>query len=229
MANLLILEDDKDQAQLLKRWLLEKGHEVTHAPTGREFLDFFKANTFDLAILDWHLPDISGIDVLRYVREKMQSNIPIIFATQKNEEEDIVRALNTGADDYLVKPLRHFELMARITALLRRRTPDDDHKVLSIGPIEVDTSNQTVRLHGEKVKLTHKDYLLACCMIKNAGKVLSREFLLSDVWGIDCELHTRTVDVHVSRLRRSLHIGAGIGVYIRTIYQHGYRLEAIEG
>ncbi len=229
MASIAILEDDKDQVQLVSRWLTESGHKVSHADNGKEFLQLLKSGDFDMAILDWQLPDISGIDVLRHIRLDMKSSIPVLFATQKGQEDDIVKALNTGADDYLVKPLRHGELMARVTALQRRSGSADEFDILELGPIHIDTNNHIVRVHDETIKLTQKDYLLAVCLIRNFGKVLSREFLLKEVWGIDSDLNTRTVDVHVSRLRRSLKIGPEIGIYIKTIYQHGYRLEQMEG
>jgi DNA-binding response OmpR family regulator len=228
MVNIAILEDDKDQAQLLRRWLTENGHTVSHADNGSDFLALIRSTDFDMFILDWQLPDLSGIDVVRHIRLDMECTTPVLFATQKNQEDDIVKALNSGADDYLVKPLRRRELMARVTALQRRNVPAEEPETLELGPIHIDTNNHIVRVHGETIKLTHKDYLLATCLIKNFGKVLSREFLLKEVWGIDSDLHTRTVDVHVSRLRRSLKIGPDIGIYIKTIYQHGYRLEKME-
>lgn len=229
MVNIAILEDDTDQAKMLSRWLTERGYDVSHSDNGEEFLRRFESESFDMAILDWQLPGLSGIDVLRHIRQTLESNIPVLFATQKSEEKDIIRALDCGADDYVVKPLRHGELIARITALQRRSTPVEEQTVLDLGPIQIDTHTQTVKVSDEIVKLTQKDYLLAECLLKNFGKVLSREFLLREVWGIDSELHTRTVDVHISRLRRSLKIGPESGIYITTIYQHGYRLEKKDG
>jgi DNA-binding response OmpR family regulator len=178
--------------------------------------------------LDWQVPELSGIEVLRHVRETLHDSVPVVFATQRKGEQDIVEALDQGADDYLVKPIRHRELLARINALQRRAGFDEDPEELQLGPIRISLKSQTVTVNDVKVKLTHKDYLLSCCLLRNFGKVLSREFLLKEVWGIGSDLHTRTVDVHVSRLRRSLNIGPDIGYYIKTIYHHGYRLEKIE-
>lgn len=223
-----IVEDDHAQAQLVKQWLEGEGHEVDHYPDSRVFVRSFHEYPRDLLILDWEMPNLTGIDVLRSVRGTLSSDIPVLFATQRDNEEDVVAALKSGADDYLVKPLRHAELVARIDALKRRSGFADETDILELGPVVINTKAETVTLHGEPVKLTQKDYQLAICMLKNIGKVLSREYLLKEVWGVDVSLHTRTVDVHVSRIRRSLNIGPEIGYCIKTIYQHGYRLEKVE-
>ena len=228
MLKILVLEDDKDQARLLTRWLTDEGHNVSHTLSGKECLDLFKSSSFDMCILDWQLPDLSGIDVLVQIRNHMQSKIPVLFATQRNDEDDIVLALNHGADDYLVKPLRQKEVLARVNALKRRSLNGSDSELLELGPVKIKLQTQKVLVNDQIVRLTHKEYLLTCCLFRNFGKILSREFLLKEVWGIDSDLHTRTVDVHVSRLRRQLNIGPDIGYYIKTIYQHGYRLEKIE-
>lgn len=222
------LEDEQSQAELVKSWLLGEGFEVNHADTGREFIRLLTDNPVDMLILDWQLPDMEGVDVLASVRNQLNSNVPVIFATQRDAEADIVKALQAGADDYLVKPLRKGELLARLDSLARRAGVTNNDSRIELGPITLDNAAQIVTVNGEVVKLTPKDYQLACCMLRNVGKLLSRDYLLREVWGIDASLNTRTVDVHVSRIRRSLNIGPEIGYCIKTVYQHGYRLEKIE-
>ena len=222
------LEDEQSQAELVKSWLLGEGFEVNHADTGQEFIRLLTDNPVDMLILDWQLPDMEGVDVLASVRNQLNSNVPVIFATQRDAEADIVKALQAGADDYLVKPLRKGELLARLDSLARRAGVTNNDSRIELGPITLDNAAQIVTVNGEVVKLTPKDYQLACCMLRNVGKLLSRDYLLREVWGIDASLNTRTVDVHVSRIRRSLNIGPEIGYCIKTVYQHGYRLEKIE-
>ncbi|WP_188151089.1 response regulator transcription factor [Teredinibacter waterburyi] len=222
-----LLEDDPAQAELVISWLEEEGHEVLHANRCNLFLDLCREHLLDMAILDWQLPDQTGLDVLVTLRQQMASTMPILFSTQRSAEEDIVKALQSGADDYLTKPVRQWELLARISALGRRAGIADDSSTIELGPIQLNTQTESISLSGEPVKLTRKDYLVALCLFQHQGKVLSREFLLKSVWGIATGLDTRTVDVHVSRVRRSLKIGPEMGYTIKTIYQHGYRLEKV--
>ncbi|WP_053981013.1 response regulator transcription factor [Marinagarivorans algicola] len=223
-----LLEDDPAQAQLLIAWLDGAGHQVAHAASGDDFLELYRQQAMDLAILDWQVPDKTGLEVLAILRGQYECQIPILFSTQRNTEADIVTALQSGADDYLTKPVRQAELLARITALGRRAGVVEVSEVMTFGPIDFNTQSQTVSVSGEPVKLTRKDYAVALCLFQNVGKVLSREFLLKTVWGVDCSLDTRTVDVHVSRVRRALKLGAGTGYGVKNIYQHGYRLHLLE-
>ena len=219
-----ILEDDPAQAKLLRSWLETAGHQVKHAASGDEFLSVYKQHALDLAILDWQVPDKTGLEVLSVLRTQYECQIPILFSTQRDTEADIVTALQTGADDYLAKPIRQAELLARIAALGRRAGITETSAVMTFGPLVIDTQQQTISCNGELVKLTRKDYLVALCLFQNLGKVLSREYLLKAVWGIDTGLDTRTVDVHVSRVRRALKLGPQLGYGVKNIYQHGYRL-----
>ena len=222
-----MLEDDHQQALLVKGWLEEAGHQVTHHNNGSDFLQACRSEPHDLAILDWELPDQSGIEVLDTLRHQYKQSLPVLFATQRDNEEDVVEALSAGADDYLVKPLRQKELTARLAALSRRAGIDTQDQRLQLGPIEIDTQAIQARVNGELVKLTQKEFDVAVLFIRNIGKVLSREYLLRQVWGVDAALNTRTVDVHVSKVRRSLQINPDMGFCITTIYQHGYRLETV--
>ncbi|MGB2109614.1 MAG: response regulator transcription factor, partial [Marinobacter vinifirmus] len=146
---------------------------------------------------------------------------------QRDSESDIVRALDAGADDYLAKPARAAELLARINALARRSNPDSEKEVLVYGPFEVNTQQRSISLHGEPLSLTDKDFDLTLFLFQNQGRLLTREMLLERVWGLTKDINTRTVDTHMSRLRRRLGLNPENGFRIKTIYQRGYRLEAV--
>lgn len=221
------LEDEQSQADLVNSWLLSRDYDVVHATNGTDFLRLLKNNPVDILILDWQLPDMEGIAVLRTIKGQFDQNIPVIFATQRDAEADIVQALQAGADDYLVKPLREAELIARVEALARRAGVRPVESQIKVGHITVDLASERIFVGQDVVKLTPKDYKLACCLLKNVGKILSREYLLREVWGIEAPLNTRTVDVHVSRVRRSLNLVPEVGYCVKTVYQHGYRLEKV--
>ncbi len=221
-----LLEDELPQAQLLSGWLREEGYAVSHCDNGGSFLELLEKETPDMLILDWQLPDCEGIDILARVRQEFKFDGPIVFATAKDSEEDIVRGLSAGADDYIIKPLRRLELLARLAALWRRSSTEKSERV-TLGPVELDVANRQAFLDGHEVKLTSTEFKLAVCLFVHCGKLLSREFLLSEVWGVDARLDTRTVDVHMSRVRKLLKIGPNMGYCIKTVYRHGYRLEAL--
>lgn len=225
--NIGLLEDDLAQANMVLQWLTDSGHHPYHADTGEAFLGQIAPKTLDLAVLDWELPDVSGYDVLRQLRSVHGAQYPIIFVTQRDSEEDIVSALRAGADDYLIKPLRQQEFLARLQALSRRLGLRSEENQIVVGPICIDTTSRQVTVDGELVKMTDKDYQLACCVLSNPGKLLNREYLLKTVWGVDADISTRTVDVHISRIRRGLRLSPAMGYCLKNIYQHGYRLEKL--
>ena len=218
-----MLEDDVDQANRVEGWIADRGHqcEVFHEP--ESFQRAFRKTSYDVITLDWNLPDATGIEILRWLRQSIVSDVPVIFITSRQGEEDIVSALESGADDYLVKPVRELELLARIRALARRAQPETE--LLDYEPYSFDTSNRQISINGDAVKLTEKEYDLALFMFRNRGRVLSRQHLLTSVWGTSAELNTRTVDTHASRLRKKLKLSASEKWKLTSIYQHGYRLE----
>ena len=223
------LEDDMAQAELVTHWLKEAGHNCIHMASGREFMSLLRRDTFDILVLDWEVPDMNGYAVLEEVRAS-GNRTPVLFATQRDDESSIVGALSQGADDYMVKPTKQAELLARISALGRRAgvSEMDEETALSVGPWTVDRSRRQILLDEDAIKWTDKDYELACYLFQNVGKLMSRAHLLEKVWGIMTPIESRTVDVHISRIRRSLHIRPERGYRIKTVYQHGYRLEPIE-
>ena len=225
-----ILEDDPAQADLVRVWLAGAGHTPHTFHRGREFMRTMTRDTFDLLVLDWELPDVNGDAVLAWVRTNVRDNLPVLFTTARDTEQDIVRALKEGADDYLVKPLRKHELLARIEALGRRAKPQPRlADVLRVGEFEIDLGRRSVLRAGGAVELTQKDFDLAVFLFRNVGNLVSRGHILESVWGRSPDLNTRTVDTHVSRLRSKLGLVAENGWRLTAVYQHGYRLEQLSG
>lgn len=224
-----ILEDDPDQAELIKLWLKHAEHTVGCYADAASFLRAVRRDSFDLYVLDWVLPDLSGIEVLKKLRKEMGDYTPAIIVTAKDEEQSIVRGLEAGADDYLVKPLRQAELVARVSAVLRRAAGNKpEGEDLKVEPYSLSFANKTVSLSGEKLNLTNREFELALFFFRNTGKMMSRNHLLEAIWGIENKsVSTRTVDTHVSRLRKKLKLSEENGWILSAIYQHGYRMEQV--
>lgn len=224
-----ILEDDPDQAELTRLWLTHAEHTVDCYPDATTFLRAVRRDSFDLYVLDWVLPDLSGIEVLGKLRREMDDHTPVVIATAKDEERSVVRGLEEGADDYLIKPIRQAELTARVSAVLRRaRGGTADEEQLDVAPYELDAAAKTLQLNGEKLSLTNREFQLALFFFRNAGKMVSRSHMLEAIWGIENKsVSTRTVDTHVSRLRKKLGLCAENGWVLSAVYQHGYRMERV--
>lgn len=223
-----LLEDEPEQSQHVQSMICERGHSCDAFATGQAFLSSVLHSNYDLLVLDWQIPDMTGLDVLKNVRSQINWPVPVLFLTQRDSEADIVLALDAGADDYLAKPAREAELVARINALSRRSQIAHDNAQLDYGPFAINTQLRTVVLHNEPLTLTDKDYELILFLFQNQGRLLTREALLERVWGFTRNINTRTVDTHMSRLRRRLGLNPNNGFRIKTIYQRGYRLEAVE-
>lgn len=221
-----LLEDEAEQAARERLVLEGGGHSVHVYARGRPLLTALKRESFDLVVIDWEIPDLSGYDVLRTIRGELQSTTPVLFLTHRDNETDIVQALEAGADDFLVKPARDRELLARVQAL-GRRTRAEPSEVLEILPYRIDTQAGMITRDGEAVQLTRREFEVAVFFFKNIGKVLSRSHLLESVWGRGGDFTTRTVDTHVSRLRSALGLSAANGVRLTPVYGYGYRLEAV--
>ncbi len=220
---IVVLEDDVTLARLLKTHLEAAGHECVNYATGREFRDGVRRSAPDLAIVDRMLPDDDGIEATRWFRAEVSGRIPVLFASARGAEEDIVRALDAGADDYLVKPVRHEELLARVRALGRRANAATD-ATIRCGRIVLDTINRAATLDGARVELTDREFDLAAYLFAHQGRLVPRTELLQHVWHTSVSLETRTVDTHVSRLRHKLKLTRGGGYVLETVYSHGYRL-----
>jgi two-component system alkaline phosphatase synthesis response regulator PhoP len=223
MTRILIVEDDPDIAELVGRYLDKAGFTTERVVSGREAIATIAAKPPDLVVLDLMLPLVDGLEVCRVVRSDPKSSaVPIIMLTARADEAERIVGLELGADDYLGKPFSPNELVARVRALLRRaqRVPSTA-TTMSYGPIVVDTERHLVSSDGQDVTLTAKEFLLLEYLFQHRGRVLSRDVLLTDVWGYRYTGGTRTVDVHVRRLREKLPMLADA---IVTVKQFGYKL-----
>jgi DNA-binding response OmpR family regulator len=220
---ILVAEDDRDIAQLIAHYVQKAGWHAHIAASGDEALARARGGSVDLLILDLMLPGVSGLEVCRLLRaDRATARLPIIMVTARAEETDRVFGLEIGADDYVSKPFSPNELVARIRALMRRsRRQDPEEPVLHYGSIVMDLAHHIVTDGGEEVKLTAKEFLLLQYLLQHRGRVLSRDLLLSDVWGYSYTGGTRTVDVHVRRLREKLPVLAD---GLTTVKQFGYKL-----
>jgi two-component system alkaline phosphatase synthesis response regulator PhoP len=223
MTRILVVEDDRDIGELVCRFLERASFTTELVSSGREAVAALAAGPADLLILDLMLPHVDGLEVCRIIRANDKTaSIPIIMLTARAEESERIVGLEIGADDYVAKPFSPNELVARVRALLRRahRQPGEAASVL-YGPIVVDSDRHTVSLKGKSVTLTAKEFLLLEYLLKHKGRVLSRDVLLTDVWGYKYTGGTRTVDVHVRRLREKLPL---LGAALVTVKQFGYKL-----
>jgi len=225
MSRILVVEDEKDIAELISLYLTRAGHTVETIGSGSAALSVVKATAPDLVVLDLMLPGMDGLLVCQALRsDPAAAAVPIVMLTARGEESERIAGLELGADDYVTKPFSPRELTARVAALLRRvqRPPAPAGSRLAYGPITVDTDRHAVSVDGEEIKLTAKEFLLLQYLIEHRGRVLSRDVLLTDVWGYQYTGGTRTVDVHIRRLREKLPYLADA---IVTIKQFGYRLD----
>ena len=224
----LVAEDEDSLATLLQYNLEKEGYRVAVAGDGEEALIRADEEVPDLMLLDWMLPKVSGIEVCRRLRQRPETrNLPILMLTARGEETDRVRGLDTGADDYVVKPFSMTELLARIRAVLRRIRPGLADDRLNHGDILVDRVSHRVRRAGQEVHLGPTEFRLLDHLIQHPGRVFSREQLLDAVWGSDVYVEARTVDVHIGRLRKALN-GDKLPDPIRTVRSAGYALD-LEG
>ena len=224
-AKVLVVEDEEALSELLGYNLTREGFDVSLARDGEEALLKVAEDRFDAVVLDWMLPNVSGIEVCRRLRAGDETrDLPVIMLTARAEETDRIRGLETGADDYVVKPFSMGELAARIRAVLRRAKPTLVADTITAGDIELDRAAHRVRRAGREVKLGPTEYRLLDHLIQHPGRVFSREQLLNAVWGSDVYVEARTVDVHIGRLRKALRQD-GASDPVRTVRSAGYALE----
>jgi two-component system phosphate regulon response regulator PhoB len=227
-ALMLLVEDDEALAELLIYHFKREDFDVIHTPDGEEALLLAKERTPDIVLLDWMVERLSGIEVCRRLRRSPETaNVPIIMLTARGEEEDRVRGLETGADDYVTKPFSPRELVARVHAVLRRVRPALAGEQLTFADIEMDTVGHKVRRGGEVINLGPTEFRLLKHFLEHPGHVFSRERLLDSVWGHDSEIESRTVDVHIRRLRQAINRGNRPDI-IRTVRSAGYALDLVE-
>jgi DNA-binding response OmpR family regulator len=219
----LIVEDDSDIVELVEHYLSKEGFSVDSERDGRRGLERVLGGGYGLLILDLQIPGMDGLAVCAEVRrDKRTRDLPVVMLTARGDETDRVVGLEMGADDYVVKPFSPKELVARVRALFRRlERPDSEEEKLGFGALEMDVTRHTVKWNGEGVRLTAKEFALLAALVEARGRVLSRQALLEGVWGLSYAEGTRTVDVHVRRLREKL---PGLAPHILTVKSMGYRL-----
>lgn len=226
MSRILIVEDDPSLVELLRYNLETEGFDVSVARDGEGGMEAIDADDPDLVVLDWMLPNMSGIEICRQMRQRTATrSTPVIMLTAKGEESDRVRGLETGADDYIVKPFSPAELTARIKAVLRRAHPEQAGESLDYEDISMDLETHRVMRGDHAIKLGPTEFRLLRTLLEKPGRVFSREQLLDRVWGRDIYVELRTVDVHIRRLRKALN-GQNDTDLIRTVRSAGYSLDA---
>jgi len=225
--NFAVIEGSRSQSEVLKALLKSEGHQVEVFVEGGAVMEALKTRSFDFFIIDWALPDVDGGVVLQHIREQCGWDVPVVFCTAHAEEESVADILRLGADDFIPKPVRYMEFMARIEALLRRRQKGR-HNGMRFGNIDVDLDGRRIRLAGIDVDLTQREFDLAVIFLRNVGRVLPREELLANVWVREPDVDSRTVDTHASRLRKKLGLGGESGLMLSSVYGQGYRLDTVQ-
>ncbi len=223
-----ILDDDNNLLELACTVLSAAGHHCHPFLSGKEMLHQLRRESYDMLILDWQVPDLSGTEVLQWVRKNLPANLPVLFMTSRSSEDDIVAGLAAGADDYMVKPIRRGELTARVGALLRRAYPSQtEAEHIQFGPYNFQARASQVTFNNVPVEMTQKEFDLALLLFQNIGRPLSRAYILEAVWSRDIEIPSRTMDTHISRVRSKLELRPENGYRLAPVYSYGYRLEQV--
>lgn len=222
------LDDDALQLDLIRQATEAMGHVCHTHCSGSELMRELRRQTYDLLIIDWQLPDTTGPEVVRWVRQHVDAKIPVLFVTHRQEERDIVEGLGSGADDFMVKPVRIGELTARVAALLRRAYPHNAAGMLDFGRYRFIPETRSIEMDGKPVELKNREYDLALFLFQNMGRLLSRDHLREIVWGQAADVMSRSLDTHISRLRTLLDLRPANGYIVTAVYGVGYRFEAVD-
>ena len=226
LAKVLLVEDEKSIVTLIKYNLEKEGFKVFCAETGEDALKIIKEKIPDLVILDWMLPDLPGVEVCRQIKkDKKLKNIPILILTAKGEPDDKIKGLEVGADDYVTKPFNNKELLLRIKSLIKRSKPSLLEDLAIFKDLKINRMTRKVFREDKEIKLGPTEYKLLDFLIKSPQRVYSREQLLNNVWGENINVETRTVDVHIRRLRKAINIDKKSDL-IRTVRSSGYSLDS---
>ena len=225
--HLLILEDDPVWKEVVETTLKNAGHSYTSCLSVAAMKSSLRQDSFDLLLLDWNLPDGTGYDLMLWTKERLDSPPPIIMVTSRSDSNDIVQALGAGADDFIIKPCEPQVLAARIAAVMRRVLPQDQPSsgIEQVSSVTFDHGASVVEIGGQTVKLTEKEFSLALMLFRNMGRPMGRTHLLERIWGTNPDIQTRTLDVHVSKIRNRLGLRAEKGFRLLPVYNFGYRLE----
>lgn len=225
MALIYIVEDDKNISEIESFALKNAGHETMEFPNGKSFARELMEKKPDLILLDIMLPDEDGLTILKNLRERRETRkIPVIMVTAKTTEIDKVKGLDNGADDYMTKPFGVMELVSRVKALLRRVGDQDSEKIMQIGDLVIDDEKRKVFVSGQLVELTYKEYELLHYLARNQEIVLPRDSIMEHIWHANCEIESRTLDVHIKTLRHKL---GDAGKYIKTVRNVGYCMNLV--
>ncbi len=223
-----VLDSDHNQAVLICQVLTAAGHSCQSFGSAKDMLAQLRKDNTDMLILDWQAADLPGAEVLRRAKEKLSAQTPVMFLTNSSAEDDIVSGIAAGADDYLIKPLRRGELVARVQALLRRAYPTQSGaEQLQFGPYVFETRPGRLLMDGAVIDVTHKEFYLALLFFRNIGRPLSRAYIHESVWIRETAVPSRTMDTHVSRVRNKLHLKPENGFRLVPVYSYGYRLEKL--
>jgi DNA-binding response OmpR family regulator len=221
-----VLEDDDSQAALVVHVLEAAGHSCVHFSSGLTLQTRLRQETFDLLVLDWNVPHISGLEIAQWARSQLSPPPPMLMVTARSDSEDIVQGLDAGADDFIVKPIDPAILLARVQAVLRRVYPaETGPRSETFGDYVFDPAQLVVTWNGPTAQLTAKEFALAQLLFRNLNRALSRSYLLETVWGRNPNVPTRTLDTHVSRVRTKLGLRPEAGYRLAPVYSYGYRLE----
>jgi DNA-binding response OmpR family regulator len=223
-----VLDNDNAQADLICQVLNGAGHNCHSFDNGKDLLGQLRKDGTDLLIMDWQIGDVPAPELLRRAKEKLAPNTPTMFLAGSAAEDDIVAGVTAGADDYLVKPLRRGELVARVQALLRRAYPSQNGaEQLQFGPYVFETRPGRLMLDGQQIDVTHKEFNLALLFFRNLGRPLSRAYIHESIWVRETAVPSRTMDTHVSRVRNKLGLRPENGFRLVPVYSYGYRLEKL--
>jgi DNA-binding response OmpR family regulator len=227
VVRIAIVDDEQEMRSYLSEVLTQRQYKCSPFVGGREAILAFARDTFDMLIVDWNMSGMSGVDVIRWVRKNVEAPIPIILLTSRSDERDVVEGLEAGADDFIVKPEKANVIAARVAALFRRSTAaPTTERQKQFGRYTFDTAGSIVTLDGVEIAMTSKEFALALVFFQNMHRPLSRTYLLETVWNSVADLPTRTLDVHVSRIRSKLQLARENGCRIQTIFGFGYRFES---
>lgn len=223
-----LLDDDIDMLDLTVCVLQGAGYQCSRFTSGRELISSLRDEVFDIFILDWNLPDVSGLSVLQWIRNKLGDSPPVLLLTSRVEDDDVIAALNAGGDDFISKPCQAAIFLARVQALARRTQAAKLHGLVEIyGKYNIDIANRKVVINEKQLDLTPREFAIALILFRSVNIVVSRAHLFETVWGYVPETETRTLDVHISKIRKKLEIESKNGYIISPLYGYGYRLEEV--
>jgi DNA-binding response OmpR family regulator len=224
-----ILDDNPDDRDWVYQILRSADHDVTQFDNGKALLRALRLESFDALIVDWNLPDLAGTEVIAKVRNELLLDIPVILVTARDTDLETVEGLKAGADDYITKPAQKLVLLARLDAITRRRIPNAAYGAAQqFGAFSFDIARRTIQRDGETIVVTDREFRVALVLFQHLGRAVSRDYLLSAVWGHTTHLESRTLDVHISRVRSKLQLMPEFGWRLATVYGFGYRLETAE-